>query len=433
LLDSLLQETSMEGETSELENLDSELVMSFYDQYHADDMSKVYGDFSDKLEGVNDLKNNLSPDVATQTTQVWSLPDLLVGLDNLHRLHPDQDTLSGDQDTLHRVQDNLSHHQDNLSRVQETPPVSSTSHSTIPSFHSILLSNSNILNTIPSLELSKTNLSENRSQIFDSHRQSTDFLLEGLGILPPSLHTPVKSEPTIPPSYQSLDSLDLEMTPFELNLKSEPGMNTSVTLSSLCNLAQIPGLDILSKCESPVSVDSLLTHHCTILPPEIVSDEGILQPGLRTANFVATVDDITDHPLSEASHSFLLQDSLKEEEEECLDKPAEMETNPSYKRCHLCVRIFSTKANLSSHIRHVHLGETKHSRVKSIPCPHCNKMFSRKGHMTEHVRTVHEGKKRIYKEVNCQHCGKTFRRKWGLNIHISSAHADVVSSLLKQP
>ena len=31
-----------------------------------------------------------------------------------------------------------------------------------------------------------------------------------------------------------------------------------------------------------------------------------------------------------------------------------------------------------------------------------------------------------------QHCGKTFRRKWGLNIHISSAHADVVSSLLKQ-
>ena len=49
--------------------------------------------------------------------------------------------------------------------------------------------------------------------------------------------------------------------------------------------------------------------------------------------------------------------------------------------------------------RHVHMGEAKHSRVKSIPCPHCQKMFSRKGHMTEHVRTVHEGKKRIYKEV----------------------------------
>ena len=64
--------SSMEGETSELENLDSELVMSFYDQYHADDMSKVYEDFGGKLEdaGVHDLKSSLAPDVATQTTQV---------------------------------------------------------------------------------------------------------------------------------------------------------------------------------------------------------------------------------------------------------------------------------------------------------------------------------------------------------------------------
>merc|ERR1712013_905210 len=127
---------------------------------------------------------------------------------------------------------------------------------------------------------------------------------------------------------------------------------------------------------------------------------------------------------------------MGKEEDDCVSpRPItdpSLADNPSYKRCHLCVRIFSTKANLSSHIRHVHLGEAKHSRVKSIPCPHCNKMFSRKGHMTEHVRTVHEGKKRIYKEVNCQHCGKTFRRKWGLNIHISSAHADLVSSLVKR-
>ena len=62
--------------------------------------------------------------------------------------------------------------------------------------------------------------------------------------------------------------------------------------------------------------------------------------------------------------------------------------------------IISQSIFLSDHLlRHVHMGEAKHSRVKSIPCPHCQKMFSRKGHMTEHVRTVHEGKKRIYKEV----------------------------------
>ena len=66
----------MEGETSELENLDSELVMSFYEQYHADDISKVYGDLPDKVEdtAVLDLKasleNSIAPDIAPQTTQV---------------------------------------------------------------------------------------------------------------------------------------------------------------------------------------------------------------------------------------------------------------------------------------------------------------------------------------------------------------------------
>ena len=71
--------SSMEGETSELENLDSELVMSFYDQYHADDMSKVYEDFGGKLEdaGVHDLKSSLAPDVATQTTQVGATTALI--------------------------------------------------------------------------------------------------------------------------------------------------------------------------------------------------------------------------------------------------------------------------------------------------------------------------------------------------------------------
>jgi len=236
------------------------------------------------------------------------------------------------------------------------------------------------------------------------------------------------------------------------------GCHTSVpvSISNLCNfpgLAHLSTLDILNTVNSAAAaisknnvnelvnsasglgtMDPMIAQHCTLLPPEIVAEQSVLLPAsLRNANIVATVDDITDHPISDASsQTFLLQEAMKEEEEECIEKPVEVETNPSYKRCHLCVRIFSTKANLSSHIRHVHLGETKHSRVKSIPCPHCHKMFSRKGHMTEHVRTVHEGKKRIYKEVNCQHCGKTFRRKWGLNIHISSAHADVVSSLLKQ-
>lgn len=81
----------MEGDdTSELETLDSELVMSFYDQYHADEISKVYGDIEksrlyseadksrlfEELEKSADstsgssLKGGQGPDVTTQPAQV---------------------------------------------------------------------------------------------------------------------------------------------------------------------------------------------------------------------------------------------------------------------------------------------------------------------------------------------------------------------------
>lgn len=468
---------------SELETLDSELVMSFYDQYHTEDLSKVYEDLSEKLEdsGVTDLKNNsitssLSidlnhsppPGVSSPGGQIWNLPDLLVGLDSLQRLP------SSSRSPLH---EDMSASSTSISSVAST-----SSSNLIPSTQSILQSYNNFMNTSPPLELSKNSISDFRTiNIEHFNKQNTDSILEGLGI---SLNNNingmsqacsssiVKNEPLASSLLhpQGLD-LDLEISPFELSLKSEPGLvnnnlnctvnTTPISIPQLSTFPSFAGhlstLDILNTAAATASLqgkldgvgnsltiagpgltslDPMIAEHCTLLPPELVADQSVLLPAsLRNANIVATVDDITDHAgsISEAaSHTFLLQDQLKEEEEESIEKPVEVEANPSYKRCHLCVRIFSTKANLSSHIRHVHLGETKHSRVKSIPCPHCHKMFSRKGHMTEHVRTVHEGKKRIYKEVNCQHCGKTFRRKWGLNIHISSAHADVVSSLLKQ-
>jgi len=54
-------------------------------------------------------------------------------------------------------------------------------------------------------------------------------------------------------------------------------------------------LDIISssRCESPLGVDPLIAQHCTLLPPELVSEQGILLPGLRTANFVATGEKFT--------------------------------------------------------------------------------------------------------------------------------------------
>jgi len=423
----------MEGETNELE-IDSELVMSFYDQYQADDLAcKVYGVEPVKNEtetSVIELKPALpSPDVSsipgsTSGSAVWNLPDLLVGLDGIHT------RLNGDSDS---------------------PPLASQSQANLLT-SSIPVSLQSGQGHTTVAETADTSRAPQAQFYFDSYRQQTDSLLEGLGILTPPPVTSVKTEMGSSPQHQyNMDSspITMDLTPlvnshnipqFELNLspKSEPGQSitssipvTSFSLSNITNIASvsIANIDLLTK-PTPLSLD-LIAQHCTLLPPELVA----LPPHhtLTTTQFITQDQDIADN--GQEMEPIIQSVNIKEEEDCTSPQPISDQSlvdNPSYKRCHLCVRIFSTKANLSSHIRHVHLGEAKHSRVKSIPCPHCNKMFSRKGHMTEHVRTVHEGKKRIYKEVNCQHCGKTFRRKWGLNIHISSAHADVVSSLLKQ-
>jgi len=456
----------MEGATSELE-IDSELVMSFYDQYQADELAcKVYGVNSSltgldmgghldinklsqsgsqsiiELKPVVDLPptpSSLSPpDVSSVNllqsggshqgaTISWNLPDLLVGLESSMR-----------------------------SSAQESPPHSSnlTFTSTIP----ISCTNNNPLTHSETVRQSQYS--------YDSYRQP-DSLLEGLGILTPppvgmarvktELSSSTESSPLGSITNLSIPQYNIDtghlselapLTPnFELNLspKSEPGgLNSSSSFSvSIANIDILTGRTTEPGTTVPLSLD-LIAQHCTLLPPELVGHgEQILVPSLsgslgtrltNLASFIST-DQMADQTMAELS-PIIQEPMIKEEGDDVLDTRIMEVDQPTanqgcYKRCHLCVRIFSTKANLSSHIRHVHLGEAKHSRVKSIPCPHCNKMFSRKGHMTEHVRTVHEGKKRIYKEVNCQHCGKTFRRKWGLNIHISSAHADVVSSLVK--
>jgi uncharacterized C2H2 Zn-finger protein len=484
----------MEGATSELE-IDSELVMSFYDQYQADDLAgKVYGvntglaSLDDPDSGgtgdpgsVIELKAVLpcspgQPDVSNSVQEAghssWNLPDLLVGLEG------------GQGSVCHRP-----------SPPPSLPPtsVSIPSCTTPDSIQQVTLS-PDCGRTAP---LCLDTL---------ARQHQSDSLLEallGLGILTPPSVTTVKSEHgtlsshqgTLSHQYNLLDPgtgvssvvtdlTTLQVPNFELNVspKTEPGL---LPLGSV----SIANIDILAKSEPPAPVPlplDLIAQHCTLLPPDMVNHhcgdgQTVLIPRVESCNatgeeesvdpllssldnsrltqlgsFISTDQQIADQTMAELSP--IMQDSMKEEEdivlysysvasagpssEEDSMEHMELETrgiemdssNPSYKsftRCHLCVRIFSTKANLSSHIRHVHMGEAKHSRVKSIPCPHCQKMFSRKGHMTEHVRTVHEGKKRIYKEVNCQHCGKTFRRKWGLNIHISSAHADLVSSLVK--
>ena len=177
---------SMEGDTSELE-IDSELVMSFYDQYQVDDLAcKVYcgvepikseaGGGVTLSTSVIELKAPApAPDVSSMcpaspvtsvgpagTSTAWNLPDLLVGLDGI------QTRSSSDTDS---------------------PPLSSQNllTSTIPCI------------SIPSLDITDhhTNTTNNNQfYSFDNYRGATqtDSLLEGLGILSPPPVTSVKTE-----------------------------------------------------------------------------------------------------------------------------------------------------------------------------------------------------------------------------------------------
>merc|ERR1719186_256196 len=104
------------------------------------------------------------------------------------------------------------------------------------------------------------NTDSKHSFLFETFRQQTDSLLEGLGILgPPTLQTIKTETSSTPPhsaqEYNGLEGLELEMAPFELNLtpKTEP----QDPLDSL-NIAQ------------PCLVQNL--HHP--LPSELVSTPG---------------------------------------------------------------------------------------------------------------------------------------------------------------
>ena len=175
----------MEGDTNELE-IDSELVMSFYDQYQVDDLAcKVYcgvepikseaGGGVTLSTSVIELKAPApAPDVSMicpsspvtsvgppGTSTAWNLPDLLVGLDGI------QTRCSSDTDS---------------------PPLSSQN----------LLTSSIPCISIPSLDITDNHVTNTNNQFysFDNYRgpTQTDSLLEGLGILSPPPVSSVKTE-----------------------------------------------------------------------------------------------------------------------------------------------------------------------------------------------------------------------------------------------
>ena len=345
----------MEGDSNELE-IDSELVMSFYDQYQADDLAcKVYcgvepikseaGGGVTLSTSVIELKAPApAPDVSmicpsspvtsvgpAGTSTAWNLPDLLVGLDGI------QTRCSSDTDS---------------------PPLSSQNllTSTIPCI------------SIPSLDITdNTNNTNNQFYSFDNYRgpTQTDSLLEGLGILSPPPVTSVKTEMVTCSSpqphyslvetrgegeyghhqpgqhhlYRSLISVDSPISmdlsqlvnqhnipaQFELSLspKCEPGLlapvNTnsipisSFSLSNITNIASvsIANIDLLSK-SAPLSLD-LIAQHCTLLPPELVSLPPCPLNSLDTnTTYIAQDQDIVNNNINTDIDTVLHPVNIKE-------------------------------------------------------------------------------------------------------------------------
>uniref|UniRef100_A0A8D8YS89 Zinc finger protein 287 n=1 Tax=Cacopsylla melanoneura TaxID=428564 RepID=A0A8D8YS89_9HEMI len=150
---------------------------------------------------------------------------------------------------------------------------------------------------------------------------------------------------------------------------------------------------------------------------------------------------------------------IKKSHPESIDSPKSKTATPSEFKCELCGKVLTTRYNLKSHVRVVHLGMTHtyqyepggvcdvcgeykkqlwqhkrtHSTVRRYACPHCDKAFKKKNQLDTHIR-VHTGEKPYV----CDVCGRGFKQSndmWkhrrnvhGLDKHTRSASDAVVKS-----
>ncbi|KAJ3366950.1 Strongly-conserved Zn-finger binding protein (TFIIIA) [Allomyces javanicus] len=88
--------------------------------------------------------------------------------------------------------------------------------------------------------------------------------------------------------------------------------------------------------------------------------------------------------------------------------------------CQVCKKTMKHKFSLDQHMKQQHLADD--ALPPSFPCPHdgCAKSFSSKNNLTKHVRVVHEG----IKPFECPACGKTFANRSFLERHAAAVHVD---------
>lgn len=85
--------------------------------------------------------------------------------------------------------------------------------------------------------------------------------------------------------------------------------------------------------------------------------------------------------------------------------------------CHLCLKVFSQRGNLLTHLARVH-----DSGSKDFVCPICPaKSFARKYDLTRHMNICHE------RNFECDVCGKKFGQKSVLKSHVVTVHQKLQS------
>jgi len=81
--------------------------------------------------------------------------------------------------------------------------------------------------------------------------------------------------------------------------------------------------------------------------------------------------------------------------------------------CAICLKSFSTKYTLNTHVR------TVHEKRQRLMCKSCDETFSTIEAKRDHYKAMHEGDE---DENECPYCHKQFTRKYSVKSHIQNVH-----------
>jgi transcription elongation factor Elf1 len=79
--------------------------------------------------------------------------------------------------------------------------------------------------------------------------------------------------------------------------------------------------------------------------------------------------------------------------------------------CRVCPKDYSTKGNLTQHIKCKHLPNPTKFR-----CPKCSSLFVKKSGVKEHVRRIHD-KEPYVRNFKCSKCDRSFTTRFNTNRH----------------